>query len=94
MSWYFNGSSIKSYADVDKLRPAFSTAREAERMDKNQPSTSKTSHQRQKNSHQRRPPTLNLCHSDLKADGSRAVYQYLYRAMDANSARKQTRHDL
>jgi hypothetical protein len=56
MSWYFNGSSIKSYADVDKLihdvirhedfkasdfRPTFSTAREAERMDKNQPSTSK-----------------------------------------------------
>jgi hypothetical protein len=57
MSWYYNGSSIKSYADVDKLihnvirhedfkasdfGPTFSTAREAERMDKNQPSTSFT----------------------------------------------------
>jgi hypothetical protein len=57
MSWYYNGSSLKSYADVDKLvqeviqhedfkasdfGPTFSTAREAERMDKNQPSTSST----------------------------------------------------
>jgi len=56
MSWYYNGSSVKSYADVDKLihnvirhedfnasdfGPTFSTAREAERMDKNQQSTSK-----------------------------------------------------
>jgi Plavaka transposase len=54
MSWYYNGSSVKSYADVDKLvhnvirhedfkashfGPTFSTAREAERMDKNQVST-------------------------------------------------------
>ena len=53
MSWYYNGSSTKSYADVDKLIhnvirhddfktsdfPAtFSTAREAERMDKNESS--------------------------------------------------------
>jgi hypothetical protein len=57
MTWYYNGSSIKSYADVDKLihnvirhedfkasdfGPTFSTAREAEWMDKNQPSTSST----------------------------------------------------
>ena len=55
MSWYYNGSSIKSYADVDKLihnvvrhqefkasdfGASFSTAREAERMDKNQQSKS------------------------------------------------------
>lgn len=55
MSWYYNGSSIKSYADVDKLvhnvirhedfkashfGPTFSTAHEAERMDKNQASMS------------------------------------------------------
>ena len=53
MSWYYNGSSIKSYTDVDKLihnviwhedfqasdfGPTFSTARKAEWMDKNQPS--------------------------------------------------------
>jgi hypothetical protein len=61
MSWYYNGSSIKSYADVDKLvhnvirhedfkasdfGPTFSTAREAERMDKNQASTSSTKPQK------------------------------------------------
>jgi hypothetical protein len=55
MSWYYNGSSIKSYADVDKLvhnvirhddfkasdfGPTFSTAREADRMDKNLASSS------------------------------------------------------
>ena len=55
MSWYYNGSSIKSYADVDKLvhnvirhedfkasdfTPTFSTGHEAERMDKNQVSMS------------------------------------------------------
>ena len=55
MSWYYNGSSIKSYADVDKLvhnviryedfkashfGPTFSTAHEAKRMDKNQASMS------------------------------------------------------
>ena len=53
MSWYYNGSSIKSYADVDKLihevichkdflasdfGETFSTAREAERMDKHRAS--------------------------------------------------------
>jgi hypothetical protein len=53
MSWYYNGSSTKSYVDVDKLihsvirhedfqasdfGTSFSTAREAERMDKNQSS--------------------------------------------------------
>ena len=58
MSWYYNGSSIKSYADVDKLvhnviqhedfkasdfRPTFSTAHEAEQMDKNQASMSSSS---------------------------------------------------
>jgi len=52
MTWYYNGSSIKSYADVDKLihsvirasdfGPTFSAVREAERMDKNQPSMSST----------------------------------------------------
>jgi Plavaka transposase len=51
MAWYYNGSSIKSYADIDKLihdvvkhedfrasdfGDSFSTAREAERMDKHQ----------------------------------------------------------
>ena len=56
MSWYYNGSSVKSYADVDKLihnvirhedfnasdfGPTFSTAHKAEWMDKNQQSTSK-----------------------------------------------------
>ena len=55
MSWYYNGSSIKSFADVDKLihevirhddfkasdfGPTFSTAHEAERMDKDRASTS------------------------------------------------------
>jgi len=55
MSWYYNGSSTKSYAEVDKLihnvirhedfkasdfGASFSTAREAERMDKDQPSKS------------------------------------------------------
>jgi len=55
MSWYYNGSSTKSYADVDKLihdvirhedfkasdfGATFSTAREAEWMDKNQSSKS------------------------------------------------------
>ena len=38
-------------------------------------------------SHQRRPRNLttsNLCHSDLKMDGSRAAYKNLYCAMDAN----------
>ena len=55
MSCYYNGSSTKSYADVDKLihnvirheefeasdfGATFSTAHEAERMDKNQPSKS------------------------------------------------------
>ena len=55
MSWYYNGTSTKSYADVDKLihnvirhegfeasnfGASFSTAREAERMDKNQSSKS------------------------------------------------------
>jgi hypothetical protein len=55
MSWYYNGSSTKSYANVDKLihdvirhedfkasdfGASFSTAREAGRMDKNQPSKS------------------------------------------------------
>ncbi|PPQ87396.1 hypothetical protein CVT25_008306, partial [Psilocybe cyanescens] len=49
MAWFYNGSSIKSYADIDKLvhdvilheefkasdfNHSFSTAREAERMDK------------------------------------------------------------
>ena len=49
MSWFYDGSSIKSFADIDKLihnvirhedfktsdfGPTFSTAREAERMDK------------------------------------------------------------
>jgi hypothetical protein len=49
MSWFYNGSSIKSFADIDKLihdvirhedfkasdfNASFSTAREAERMDK------------------------------------------------------------
>ena len=53
MAWYYNGSSIKSYADMDKLihdvvqhedfkasdfGENFSTAREAERMDKHQAS--------------------------------------------------------
>ena len=53
MSWYYNGSSTKSYSDVDKLihnvirhdnfeasdfSASFSTAREAERMVKNEPS--------------------------------------------------------
>ena len=55
MSWYYNGSSTKSYADVDKLihnvirhddfkasdfGASFSTAREAERMDKDRLSSS------------------------------------------------------
>lgn len=55
MSWYYNGSSTKSYSDVDKLihdvirhenfktsdfGASFSTAREAKRMDENQSSTS------------------------------------------------------
>ena len=58
MSWYYNGSSIKSYADIDKLihnvvqhedfRAAdfgetFSTARKAEWMDKHQASKSSAS---------------------------------------------------
>jgi hypothetical protein len=53
MSWYYNGSSTKSFADVDKLihevirhqdfeasdfGTTFSTAREADRMDKEQAS--------------------------------------------------------
>ena len=57
MSWYYNGSSIKSYADVDKLihnvirqddfkssdfAANFSTAREAERMDKNDERSTKS----------------------------------------------------
>ena len=101
MSWYCNGSSIKSYADVDKLihnvirhedlqasdfEPTFSTARQAQRMDKNQPSTSSTQFDNFE-SLPSKPP-------NLKMDGSRAAYQYLYRAMDANSARKQMHHDL
>ena len=55
MLWYYNGSSTKSYADVNKLihniirhkdpkasnfSASFSTAHEAERMDKSQPSKS------------------------------------------------------
>jgi hypothetical protein len=51
MSWFYNGSSVKSFADIDKLihnvirhedfkasdfSPTFSTAHEAERMDKEQ----------------------------------------------------------
>jgi Plavaka transposase len=58
MAWYYNGSSIKSYADIDKLihdvvrhedfrasdfGETFSTAREAERMDKHQASKSSAS---------------------------------------------------
>ena len=58
MAWYYNGSSIKSYADIDKLvhdvvqhedfkasdfGDTFSTAREADRMDKHQASKKKAS---------------------------------------------------
>ena len=57
MAWYYNGSSIKSFGDIDKLirdviqhedfkvsdfAETFSTAREAERMDKHRGSESKT----------------------------------------------------
>ena len=61
MSWYYNGSSTKSYADVDKLihnvirhdnfkasdfGSSFSTAREAERMDNDQLSNSSSKHEK------------------------------------------------